>query len=262
MNGPSDPGIAGIVYTALPLLALMAILAVRGLGQTRPMAVAIVRLLVQLSALTVVLRWVFAHQSPGLVTAIGVGMLLASAHTVGARRKTGGRAWITAEAFAAMGLSTLTVLAVALFAALRVRPWYSAQTVIPLLGMILGNSVSGVSLAVERFESELLADRDRIERRLALGATSRQAALPALRAAVAAALTPTINSMAIAGIVAIPGMSTGQILAGADVGVALRYQIMIYFAISATCGLGTLLLLAARLRRWFTPAHQLRRESS
>src|SRR5690606_8868152 len=129
-----------------------------------------------------------------------------------------------------------------------------------LLGMVLGNSVNAVALAVERLESELRADQDRVELRLALGATARRAAHPALRAAIGAGLTPVINGMMIAGIVAIPGMTTGQILAGADVGVALRYQVLIYFGIAGTVGLSTLMLLAIRLRRYFTPHDQLRRD--
>src|SRR5262249_13704376 len=115
-----------------------------------------------------------------------------------------------------------------------------------------------VSLAAERLESELRADRDRVELRLALGATARQSALPALRAAVRAALTPITNNMMIAGIVAIPGMTTGQLLAGAPVETALRYQILIYLGITGTAGLSMLILLGLRLRRYFTPAHQLR----
>jgi putative ABC transport system permease protein len=84
--------------------------------------------------------------------------------------------------------------------------------------------------------------------------------MPAMRAAVRAGLTPIINNMMIAGIVAIPGMTTGQILAGADVLDAVRYQVLIYMGITATATLSTLILLAIRLRRHFTPAHQLREE--
>ena len=118
-----------------------------------------------------------------------------------------------------------------------------------------------VALAAERFESDLKADRDLVELRLSLGATARQAATPALRSSISAGLSPIINNMMIAGIVAIPGMTTGQLLAGADVGEAIRYQILIYLGIGATVTLSVLILLAIRLRRYFTPAHQLRREA-
>ena len=74
-------------------------------------------------------------------------------------------------------------------------------------------------------------------------------------------LSPILNSMAIAGIVAIPGMTTGQLLAGADVGEAIRYQILLYLAIAATVTISVLILLAVRLRGYFTTSHQLRREA-
>jgi len=124
--------------------------------------------------------------------------------------------------------------------------------------MLLGNSVNGVALAAERLDSELRQNRDLVEKRLALGATSRQAAHEALQAAMRAALTPTINGMMIAGIVAIPGMMTGQLLQGADPTIALRYQILIYLGISGTVCLSSLLLLSLRLRHYFTPHDQLR----
>ena len=257
MSPTPGPTWGGLAWSALPVGAVVLILMARGLGQARSLAVALARLVAQLWLLGLALGWVFAHQGPALVAAIALGMLVASAQAVGQRHHTAGGA-LRLEAFAAMALGAAITMAVALRLGLRVAPWYEARTVVPLLGMVLGNSVSGVSLAAERLESELRADRDLVERRLALGATARQAALPALRGAVRAALTPTINNMMIAGIVSIPGMATGQILAGAELGTALRYQVLIYLAITGTVGLSTLALLGLRLRRYFTPAHQLR----
>ena len=255
----TSPSVAGLIYSAVPVAVAMAILAVRRLGQVRPLLVAIVRLVVQLTLLGFVLEWLFTTRSPWSVGAIALVMLLASAHTVGSRLKGGG--WtLRLEAFATMGVGMVLVMAVSLRLGLRVAPWYEPKVVIPLLGMILGNSVTGVALAAERLESDLRAERDRVELRLALGASSRQAALPALRSAVRAALTPPINNMMIAGIVAIPGMTTGQLLAGARVQEAIRYQILIYLGITGTVAISTLALLAVRLRTYFTPAMQLRVE--
>ena len=251
------PDWLGLAWSALPLVACMGLLAWLRLGQVGPMAVAVTRLVVQLWLLGIVLKAIFAADSPWLVLLTASVMLAVASHTVGSRQARS-RWLIRAEALVAMGLGIAVPMSVSVALALHLTPWYHASTFIPLLGMILGNSVTGVSLAAERLESDLKADRDLVELRLALGATSRQAAMPALRSAVAAALTPILNNMSIAGIVAIPGMTTGQILAGADVLVAVRYQIMIYLGITATATLSTLILLAIRLRHYFTPAHQLR----
>lgn len=251
-----NPDWIGLVWAAAPLLSCMAILRLNRLGQVRSLAVAVCRLVAQMILLGQVLSWVFAVRSPWVTSAAALLMLSASAHAVSSRRRGG---WsLRWESFASMAIGATIVMAAAIKLSLRVEPWYEPSTVLPILGMILGNSVSGVSLAAERLESELRADRDRIELRLSLGATVRQAAHNALRAGVAAALTPTINSMSIAGIVAIPGMMTGQILAGADVSVALRYQILLYILIEGTVATAALILLYLRLRRYFTKAWQLR----
>ncbi len=251
------PGWVGLAWAALPLLACLGLLAWSGLGQVRPLAIATTRLVVQMAMLAIVLRLIIAADHPALVLAIALLMLALAAQAVGSRHPRG-RWALRVEAFGSMLVGSAIVMAVSVRLALRVEPWYDPQTVIPMLGMILGNCVSAVALAAERLESGLKLDRDLVELRLGLGATARQAATPALRAAVAAGLAPILNNMTIAGIVAIPGMTAGQLLIGADVGRATRYQILLYLAIAATVVVSVLLLLALRLRRYFTPDHQLR----
>ncbi len=251
------PDWLGLAWAAVPMAFSAIVLAVARLGQVRPMIVASVRLVVQLWLLGIVLKAIFRAESAWVVL-VTVGVMLAvAAHTVGTRQPK--HRWqIRLESLAAMGLAIAATMAVCVRLALHLDPWYSASTFIPLFGMILGNSVSGVSLAAERLAADLKADRDLVEQRLALGATSRQAAMPALRAAVRSALTPVLNNMMIAGIVAIPGMTTGQLLAGADVLEALRYQVLVYFGITGTAALSALIMLELRMRRYFTKAHQLR----
>ncbi len=254
------PGWIGLAWASLPLAACMGLLAWQRLGQVRSLAIATARLVLQMMLLAVVLQKIVDADSPPLVVAVALVMLATAAHTVGARQ-TRGKWQIRLEAFGAMLIGASLVMAVSIRLSLKVEPWYDARTVLPMLGMILGNSVTAVALAAERFASDLKADRDLVELRLSLGATARQAATPALRSSVSAGLSPIINNMMIAGIVAIPGMTTGQLLAGADVGEAIRYQILLYLGISTTVVLSVLILLAIRLRRYFTPAHQLRWEA-
>ncbi len=255
---PEDaPSWQGLAYVSLPVIAAAVVLLVRRLGQVRPLLVSVARMTVQLILLGVVLEWLFSVRSPGTIGLVAFAMLIASSQVVGSRLAGGGWA-LRLQSFAAMGISVALVMAISLRLGLHREPWYEPKIAIPMLGMILGNSVTGVALAAERLESDLRADRDRVELRLALGATPRQAAHPALRSAVRAALTPVINNMMIAGIVAIPGMTTGQLLSGARVQDAIRYQILIYLGIAATVALSTLGLLWLRLRSYFTPWAQLR----
>ena len=253
------PDWLGLAWASVPLAGCLGLLAWQRLGQVRSMAIATTRLVLQMMLLAVVLHGIIAANNPWLVVAIALLMLATAAHAVGARQ--GRRAWeIRFESFGAMAVGATLVMAISIRLSLKIEPWYEPRTVIPMLGMILGNSVTAVALAAERFSSDLKADRDLVELRLSLGATARQAATPALRSSVAAGLSPILNNMSIAGIVAIPGMTTGQILAGADVGGATRYQILIYLGITTTVTISVLILLAIRLRRHFTPNHQLRRE--
>ena len=144
----------------------------------------------------------------------------------------------------------------ALAAIVRVRPWYTPQYAIPLLGMILGNTLNGVSLGLDRLGSELAVRRDQVEAILALGATRWEAARPLLQQAVKTGLIPTINAMMVVGIVSLPGMMTGQILAGASPVEAVKYQIVIMFLIASATALGTVAVVLLSYRRLFNENHQ------
>ncbi len=260
-NSNFGPGWLGLIWASIPLVVAGALLAWFRLGQTSFMVVAIARMVVQLMLLAVVLGGIIKADSPSLVLLVAIVMLGTAAHAVGARRPSEKGRWLLrVEAFGSLLVGSALVMAVSTRLSLHVEPWYDPRTVLPMLGMVLGNTVSAISLAVERFDSDLKTDRDLVELRLSLGATSRQAALPSLRSAVAAALSPILNNISLAGIVAIPGMTTGQLLAGADVGQAIRYQILLYLGIAATVTFGVLILLAIRFRHHFTADHQLRRE--
>jgi putative ABC transport system permease protein len=106
------------------------------------------------------------------------------------------------------------------------------------LRMILGNALTGISLALDRLTEDLTVRRDQIESLLALGATRWEAAQQSIQEAVRTGMIPTINQMMVMGTVSLPGMMTGQIIAGANPTDAVRYQIVLIFAIAAGTGLG------------------------
>lgn len=131
---------------------------------------------------------------------------------------------------------------------------------IPLLGMVLGNGLTGISLCLDEMTRHLDLERGRVETELALGATRWEAARGPVREAVRRGMIPVINSMMVVGIVSLPGMMTGQILAGADPLVAVRYQIVILFMIAGATSFGCMLLALHAYRRLFDEAHRLRRD--
>jgi len=145
------------------------------------------------------------------------------------------------------------------FLVLDIDPWYSPRYLIPLAGMVFGNSITGASLAMERLASDLRQRREEIEAALCLGASPRQASRDVLRKAFYAAMIPTINAMAAMGLVFIPGMMTGQILSGISPYVAVAYQIAIMCVIVFAVAVVSLLIIEFGYRACFTPAWQLRK---
>jgi putative ABC transport system permease protein len=242
----------------LVLLAI-ALVRVRKIGQERQMFWASVRMVFQLLAVGYLLHIVFAVKSPLPVIAILLVMGAFTLQVVGARIKRK-----MPHFYQVMGTSIFIGCGgvTFLFCALVVRysPWYDPRYLIPLAGMIIGNSMNGASLAAERLASEMRERREEIETALSLGASGRQASEPAVRNAFRAALMPTINTMAAMGIVSLPGMMTGQILSGTEPMVAVRYQIAIMCAITGSVAITAFLIVLQGYRHYFNKAQQFQVE--
>ena len=192
----------------------------------------------QLSILGYILVPIFSINKAWLSCLYMVFMLLvATIESVSRPAQTyEGMLW---QVLVALGAPSSAMLAYGLGVVVRPSPWYEAQYLVPVMGMLLGNACSGVAVGLSTLLDDLSGGRDRVEQLLALGATRLEAAQDAIRRAARMALTPTINQMNVAGIVAIPGMMTGQILGGADPTTAARYQIVLLLLIAATSGMGS-----------------------
>jgi putative ABC transport system permease protein len=225
------------------------------LGLERRLLLAAVCTVVQLLLVGLVLEWVFRVDRWYVVLGLMVVMTLIAG--VAATQRTQVRypgIWL--RSIASIWASSWLIAALALGVIVRVRPWYAPQYAIPLLGMILGNTLNGAALGLDRLGSELRARRDHVEALLALGATRWEAARPLVQQAVRTGLIPTINAMMVVGIVSLPGMMTGQILAGADPVEAVKYQIVIMFLIASAAALGTVSVVLLSYRRLFNEHHQ------
>jgi putative ABC transport system permease protein len=230
-----------VIATALIVAAGVVSLALR-LGVERRLAVAAVRTVIQLGLLGLILERVFAIRNPWLV----IGLLLLM--TAFAAREAVSRAsrhyrGILADAWLTMAATCFLVGGIVTQVVVGVEPWYDPQYVIPLLGMILGNSLTGISLCLDRFMDHLETRSAEVELRIAYGATRREALAAPLKDAVRTGMIPIINSMAAAGIVSLPGMMTGQILAGSPPMQAVAYQIVVMFMIAAAVALGAMLVV-------------------
>lgn len=233
----SDLALAGLLILINGLLSV----ALR-LGLERTLAIAAVRMVVQLGLIGLVLKLLFAQTSPVWVALAVLVMTGVAGHEVWARQSSRVGVWSTL----ALGTGTLlfvsvTASAYVLTLVIGVAPWYTARFFIPILGMILGNALTGVALALETLTESAQLERAGIEARLALGDSRYAAFERPLRRALRTAMMPMINAMAVSGIVSLPGMMTGQILGGVDPAEAAKYQIAIMFAIAGATALAVLM---------------------
>ena len=209
-----------------------------GLGLERRLAISALRMVVQLALVGVVLKLVFEAASLPLTLLIALMMAGVAAYEVRARQTSPlAGPW-------AVGLGGGTLLTIGLATTLFVTtlvigstPWWKPSVFLPILGMILGNALTGVALAFETVTERAIGDRAAIEARIALGARPLEAFAAPVRSAVVTASMPIVNAMAVTGIVALPGMMTGQVLAGIDPVEAAKYQLAIMFAIGGSTAL-------------------------
>jgi putative ABC transport system permease protein len=235
---------------AAVLVVLNAILSLLlNLGVARALLVAAARTVVQLLLVGLVLRTVFALDSPLLVAAVAFAMLMAASYEIVSRqeRRFAGAWGFGVGARTAM-LATVFVTVFALVT-LRPDPWFAPPVVIPLVGIVLGSVMNGVSISLNAFNTGVVRERAAIEARLALGADRSTALKPLQRAALRSGMIPIVNQMSAAGIITLPGMMTGQILAGMPPFEAAKYQILVLFLLAGASGLGALAATYVAVRR-------------
>ncbi|MEA5019530.1 MAG: iron export ABC transporter permease subunit FetB [Gordonibacter sp.] len=249
-------GVVDIGY--VELFAASALMLVAGLvswklelGQTRRIVVSAVRAFVQLLAAGVVLVFLFRYQTWWLVLLVLGIMVLAATQIATARVKSSIKG-LWPAVFVSLFASSMAVAFVVVEGVIHADPWYSARELIPIAGMIIGNAMSATAVAVDRLFSDMDSRSGEMFTLVALGATAKEAAFPSLKAAIGAGMTPILASMSAAGIVTIPGMMSGQLLAGADPLSAAKYQIVVMLMLSAANTVAIVLACYLTYRKRFS----------
>jgi putative ABC transport system permease protein len=241
--------------SALVLVA-MGIAAWQRIGIARGLAIGAVRAVVQLVAVGYVLAFLITTRRPLLILLTLLVMLVAATVTATERQKRG-RAQLFLISGTAMLIGAGLTLAYVDAVILRLRPWYDAQYLIPLFGMIIGNAMNGAALAAERLNSEMELRRGEVEAYLALGASPARASAEAVRRALVASMMPTVNMLMVVGLVSLPGMMTGQVIAGSSPLTAVRYQIVVVFMLAGAVSITSVVVALWYRRSFFTAAEQL-----
>ncbi len=229
---PATIPFAKLLLAFAPSLLLLEILRRWSVGAGAALY-ANVRMLVQLLAVGYLLTAVFETDQPAVVVLV-VGVMVGISAWIALRPVEAPGVHGYLLALVAIATSGLTLLVIVTQLVLDLPRWYEPSFVVPLAGMIFANAMNTVSLAAERFEAERARGLDLAQ---------------AKRTALEASLIPQINSLLAVGLVALPGMMTGQILSGVEPLVAVRYQIMVMCMIFGSGGLGAALYLVLRVCR-------------
>ncbi|KIJ08160.1 hypothetical protein PAXINDRAFT_173083 [Paxillus involutus ATCC 200175] len=216
------------------------------------------RCIVQLAIVGLVLQRVFETNNPWAVAGIACLLnLLGTIEAVANKSKKRFHNMFLSVLFSMLG-STIPVSIIGARYAMAVDPFWKPEQYSPIVGMLCGNTISGVVVAVAYVLKEMYDNKDKVEMYLAFGASRFEACLPIAREALRLALTPTINQMSVIGIIAIPGMMTGAILGGSSVEQAARLQMVIMFMISASTALASIATTVTTLATVVDNEHRVR----
>ena len=229
------------------------------LGLHRRILVAAARMSVQLVAIGYVLRLVFALSNPAATLAIIVLMVSIAAREVAARSEWHLKGW-SAYAIGGTGvaLATAVTAVLALTTAIRPQPWYDPRYALPLTGIILGTVLNAASLTLDSALEAFATQRASVEARLALGETFAVASRALVIGAMRRGMVPILNQMSAAGLVTLPGIMTGQIIAGMDPLDAVEYQILLMFLLAGASGLAAVTVALLTARRFTDERQRLR----
>ena len=249
-----DLAIASSLVFANALLSILL-----GLNLAKRFLIAATRTVIQLTLIGLVLKTLFALTSLWLTALAAMVMILFAGYEATARQRqrfTG--FWTYGLGTSSMMAAGIIVTTFALTTQLRPDPWFDPRYAMPLLGMILGNTMTGISLGLNTLIGNAVRERVAIEARLTLGQDIRQAFGGVTREAVRTGLIPIINSMSAAGVVSLPGMMTGQILGGVPPVEAVKYQILIMFLIAGGTAIGLISAVYSGSWRLTDDRHRLR----
>lgn len=244
---------------AAGLVMLMAILSyVMQLKMSQLIIVAALRTVVQLLLIGFVLKWLFAQESFVWIAGMWTVMLLVAGREIMARQTRRFKGlWGYGVGTVSVFISSFVVGIFVLTMVVNNTPWYTPQYAIPLMGMIIGNTMTASALSLESLTKTAWQQRMVIEARLALGQSWRESIQDIARQSIRIGLFPIVNAMAAAGLVNLPGMMSGQILGGTPPAEAVKYQILIMFMITAASGFATLIAVWLGARHLFDERQRL-----
>ncbi|CAG8441814.1 7564_t:CDS:2 [Dentiscutata heterogama] len=229
-----------------------------GLRLERSLLISSVRCVIQLTIMGLVLEDVFKMRHPAVVLGMIFVLVFLGASEIVFNKSKRRHMGMYASVLFSLGASTMLVGIMGSRFAMHQMPFWDPQVFIPTMGMLLGNCMSAIAVAVSYALEQFSEQKEKIEICLAYGATRWEAGRSVAAEATRLAMLPTINAMSIIGLISIPGMLTGQLIGGAPIMDAIKYQQIIMFMISASSALGVLMSILACIFICIDSSHRLR----
>jgi len=260
LNGAIKLSIMQVVSAYLFIIILLLIVRKRGLNREKEIIISTTRMTLQLILTGYILTFIFKNPNPFITILIISIMEVFAIQNIIKRTKSKLSKELKKVIIISMLAGTLFTLIYFIFIVINIKPWYNPQYFIPLAGMVIGNSMTGISLGINKLVEGFKNQIDLIEGSLMLGASPKDACKTILDNAFDSAILPTINSMVGMGIVFLPGMMTGQILSGSSPLVAIEYQIAIMLGILGSVSISVIIFLLLGYKTFFNRRIQIRRE--
>lgn len=257
MDKVIDLQIWQMVAAYLFIIVLLAIVRLRGIPREKEIVLSSIRMTLQLILTGYILMYLFQNSHP-IITIIVIGMMQTFAiYNIFKRAKVKLPQKLKKIIAISMVAGTTSSLLYFILVVIHLSPWYDPRYFIPIAGMLIGNSMTGISLGVNKLVDGMTAQKHLIESALMLGGTPKMASKEIVDNAFDSAILPTINSMVGMGIVFLPGMMTGQILSGTSPVTAIEYQIAIMLGILGSVSLTVILFVQLGYKTFFNEQHQL-----
>lgn len=258
MNGIINLNFWQMLSAYLFVIVLLILVRIKGIEREKEILISSIRMTLQLILTGYILVYIFKTPSPIYTLLILSAMEVFAIYNTFKRAKTNLPKDLKKIIALSLALGTLVCLSYFLFVVVRIYPWYNPQYCIPLAGMLIGNSMTGISLGVNVLVDGMQSQKDLVEGALMLGAKPKMAAKHIVDKAFDSAILPTINSMVGMGIVFLPGMMTGQILSGTSPLTAISYQIAIMLGILGSVSLSVILFVQMGYKTFFNDKAQLK----
>lgn len=257
MNSVIDLQLSQMIAAYVFVLILMIIVKLKGIPREKEILISSVRMTIQLILTGYILVYLFKNPSPLYTILTLITMEVFSVYNIINRNKAKLSSKLKQIIALSMTVGTVSCLFYFLLVVVHISPWYDPRYFIPIAGMLIGNSMTGISLGVSRLVDGMQTQKNLVEGALMLGATPKMATKQIVDSAFDSAILPTINSMVGMGIVFLPGMMTGQILSGTSPVTAIAYQIAIMLGILGSVALTVILFVQLGYKTFFNDQSQL-----